>query len=488
MKRLGWLDLIGINLFWLGLNIRNNAVGAIFMPYLVDGFVRPELRNTALGEMRTAGLLIAMLAQPAMGMLSDRSTSRFGRRRPFIFIGVLLDLLFLGLIALATGYWFLMGAVLLFQFSSNISHGALQGLIPDLVPEGQRGMASAVKSIFELLPLVLLGVTIAPLVGAGRFDLAVLLTALSLLVFMLLTVFMVKESPLAEKPQIRLGPGMARVLGMLAGIAVGAIAGVVVGALVGGLAGLIALPFVGQQTAVTVGVAAGGVTAMATAVVAAVWAGTLATIGKETLHKPAFSWWVVNRLMFLAAVTSLQGFAPYFFMYAFDIEREAAASMTGTLLTVVGIFTLLSALPSGWLSDRVGQPRLVALSGWLAALGAVVILFNIWVPNLNLIYLAGCILGLGTGLFVTTNWALGTRLVPPLEAGRYLGVSNLAGAGAGMIGTGLGGPIADWLNARFPGLGYFVIFAGYALLFLLSVASMRGVKGGLGGSETHKSV
>ncbi len=217
VKRLSWLDLIGINLFWLGLNMRNNAVGAIFMPYLVDAFVRPEVRNTALGEMRTAGLVIAMLVQPAMGILSDRSTSRFGRRRPFIFVGVMLDLLFLTLIAMATGYWFLLAAVLLFQFSSNISHGALQGLIPDMAPEEQRGVASAVKSIFELLPLVLLGITIAPLVGAGRLNLAFLATGAILLVLMLLTMVLVKETPLKEKPDIPLAPSMLRVLGMLAG-------------------------------------------------------------------------------------------------------------------------------------------------------------------------------------------------------------------------------------------------------------------------------
>jgi len=71
---------------------------------------------------------------------------------------------------------------------------------------------------------------------------------------------------------------------------------------------------------------------------------------------------------------------------------------------------------------------------------------------------------------------LGTRLVPSAEAGRYLGVSNLAGAGAGMIGTGIGGPVADTLNAAYHGLGYFVIFAGYGILFLLSVVSLKGVR------------
>jgi MFS family permease len=118
----------------------------------------------------------------------------------------------------------------------------------------------------------------------------------------------------------------------------------------------------------------------------------------------------------------------------------------------------------------------VGLSGVTAALGGTLLLGTIWAPNLGLIYLVGAILGLATGLFMTANWALGTRLVPPQEAGRYLGISNLAGAGAGMIGTGIGGPVADFLNGYRPGLGYFAIFAGYALLFLLSVVSLRGVK------------
>ena len=45
-----------------------------------------------------------------------------------------------------------------------------------------------------------------------------------------------------------------------------------------------------------------------------------------------------------------------------------------------------------------------------------------------------------------------------------------------MIGSGIGGPVADALNARLPGLGYFAIFAAYAVLFLLSTLSLRGVQ------------
>jgi len=81
-RAMRWYDYVTVNLFWLGLNIRNTAVGGVFMPYLVAAFVAPDVKNTALSTMRTVGLIVAMLVQPAVGLLSDRNTSRFGRRRP----------------------------------------------------------------------------------------------------------------------------------------------------------------------------------------------------------------------------------------------------------------------------------------------------------------------------------------------------------------------------------------------------------------------
>ena len=68
-----------------------------------------------------------------------------------------------------------------------------------------------------------------------------------------------------------------------------------------------------------------------------------------------------------------------------------------------------------------------------------------------------------------------TSLAPPDQAGRYLGISNLAGAGAGIVGAGIGGPLADFFNRLGPGLGYLVIFALYGALFLLSVAALARV-------------
>ncbi len=476
MKRLHWYDYLTLNLFWFGLNIRNTALGSIFMPYLVGIFVSESVKNSALGGMRAAGLVIAMLVQPAAGLLSDRSTSRFGRRRPYILIGALFDLVFLAVIAFSWNYWSLLIGVLLIQFSSNISHGPLQGLIPDLVPEDERGRASAVKAIFELLPIIIVGLTIAKLVGAGELGWAVFATGATLLIVAIITVLFVKEEPLKEKPNTPFWPPMLRVLGMLAGIVIGAIAGIFGGGLVGGIGGLITLFFADKVLALEVGVGIGGAVAMIVAVIAGVWAGALATLGQDARRQSSFTWWIVNRLMFLAAATSLQGSIFYFVMYAFTLNEKDSSVLTGNLTTVIGIFILLTALVSGWLADRIGRKRLVGISGIVAAIGNFLLLSTIWVPNLTMVYIAGTIIGMGTGLFMTANWALGTDLVPAAEAGRYLGISNLAGAGAGIVGAGIGGLIADYLNGYRPGLGYFAIFASYAVLFTLSAVSLIGVR------------
>ncbi len=184
----------------------------------------------------------------------------------------------------------------------------------------------------------------------------------------------------------------------------------------------------------------------------------------------------MNRLLFLAAATSFQGFLPFFLMYSFGLDAEAAASMNGMLMTVIGVFVAVSAFGGGWISDRLGSRRVVGFAGLLAGAGACLILGTVWMPSLALIYVAGTFFGIATGLFMTANWAMGTELIPAAEAGRYLGISNLAGAGAGMIGKGIGGPMADYLNGLRPGTGYFAIFAAYVVLFVLSAVSLRGIR------------
>jgi MFS family permease len=216
-----------------------------------------------------------------------------------------------------------------------------------------------------------------------------------------------------------------------------------------------------------------GLLSMAGNIFVGVYLGARVGIGRGARQQNAFIWWVINRLLFLAAVGSIQGYTLYYLRDVLLLPD--AAQWTSVLLAFVAFFLVFSALGGGYLSDRLGRRRLVALSGLVAAAGTGLLLFAHGLP---LVIVAGSIIGLAAGTFMASNWALGTELVPPQEAGRYLGISNLAGAGAGIVGAGIGGPMADFFNRLQAGLGYRVVFALYAGLFLLSALALVRVKKG----------
>src|SRR3989337_1828845 len=147
-RALRWYDKITINIYWFALNARSQTLSPLVIPVLV---------------------------QALMGILSDRSTFRLGRRRPFILIGTLGEIIVFALIGFAasmeglTGYAVLFGLYILSAIASNTAHAATQGLIPDLVPDSQRGRYSGITALLELpLPLALVSLVIGKLVSAGN--------------------------------------------------------------------------------------------------------------------------------------------------------------------------------------------------------------------------------------------------------------------------------------------------------------------------------
>ncbi|MEW6568077.1 MAG: MFS transporter [Chloroflexota bacterium] len=477
MKRaLRWYDAITVNIYWLGLTTLAQTCGLVF-PLLVQGFVGEETKGTFFGTLRLWSLMVAVLMQALWGMLSDRSPLRWGRRRPFILAGTLADLVFITAIGFSaglagmTGFWFLLVMAILLQTSLNAAHSAEQGLIPDLVPEHRRGRFSGIKAVFEIpLPVILVAFLVGPVIASGNLWGGLLIAMSVLTVVMLLTLF-VPEQPLAEAPPRLDWAPFLRLL-LMTGLFTGVILGM--GAIVRSVGGALAtLESVNSMLLIGGGM---GLASMLLAIGLGVVASLRLSLGPAAGKNPSFTAWVVNRLAFLVGTTNLSGFAVYFIQGRLGYPQEQAAAPASRLMMVVGVFILLSALPSGWLSDRFGAKRIVAVSGLLAAAGTLILLLT---TNLSVIYVGGCLIGLAAGLFFTANWALGTSLVPKAEAGRYLGLSNLAGAGAGAVGAYIGGPIADFFTVHvpdIPGLGYVTLFAIYGLLFLSSTLSLIRVR------------
>ncbi len=190
-------------------------------------------------------------------------------------------------------------------------------------------------------------------------------------------------------------------------------------------------------------------------------------------------WWLIaERAVFLLGIYGIQAFAQY---YLQDVLRVAdPPKQTGDLLAAITIGLVVLVLIGGWLTDRFGARKILYAGSILAAAGILLMLLATDVAGLTIF---GSILGAGIGLFLTSNWALANRLAPAGEAGKYLGLTNLATAGSGALAR-LEGPALDLLNAARPGawMGYkgLFIFGGTCIflsMFLLGKIRQRNENG-----------
>jgi MFS family permease len=164
MKRLNLVEIITLNTYWIGLSIMWNSLHVLLLPALLLHLVPETQKNTYLGLLTFAGLVIAMVVQPISGALSDRWVSRWGRRRPLILLGTVFNFFFLVFLGWAGGFiWLAIGYIGL-QFSSNIAHGPAQGLLPDQTPANQIGAASGVKNLMDMGGLVIASLLMGRLV------------------------------------------------------------------------------------------------------------------------------------------------------------------------------------------------------------------------------------------------------------------------------------------------------------------------------------
>ncbi|GAB2718357.1 MFS transporter [Kitasatospora kifunensis] len=129
------------------------------------------------------GALVAMLVNPLAGAVSDRTTSRFGRRRPWILAGALLGA---GGLVLTAGQHGLPGIIAgwaVAQAGLNIMLAGVTAPVADQVPLSQRALVSGWTGISQSLGLVVGAVLVTALadsVVAGYALTAVVTVALAL--------------------------------------------------------------------------------------------------------------------------------------------------------------------------------------------------------------------------------------------------------------------------------------------------------------------
>lgn len=110
-----WFDYLPININWFAITLRSQVLAGLVVPLLVQEFVGQSQKGAYFGTLRLWGLMVALLAQALFGLLSDRSHLRWGRRRPFILIGTVLEVLVILGLAWVAGLEGLTGYAVLFS-------------------------------------------------------------------------------------------------------------------------------------------------------------------------------------------------------------------------------------------------------------------------------------------------------------------------------------------------------------------------------------
>jgi MFS family permease len=154
---------------WFGIWMAQLTPVQLLLPQQVEAHVFSDNwvdKVVAFGIISGIAGVCALVAYPLTGALSDRTTSRFGRRRPWILAGALLfavSLIVLGLQDTMVGIGILWSLALV-GFCMLTS--ALTATISDQVPVGQRGFVSgwlsapqAVGTIAGLLLVITLGLS-----------------------------------------------------------------------------------------------------------------------------------------------------------------------------------------------------------------------------------------------------------------------------------------------------------------------------------------
>ena len=115
----------------------------------------PAHKEAVLALATGFGAAVSLVANPVAGALSDRTTSRFGRRVPWVLGGTVLAFAALLLLAGAPGVAVMVLGWCLVQAGCNAAYAAVTAAVPDQVPAAQRGQIGGIAAMGQTVGIVL---------------------------------------------------------------------------------------------------------------------------------------------------------------------------------------------------------------------------------------------------------------------------------------------------------------------------------------------
>jgi MFS family permease len=402
-------QLVRLSLYWLGLSSIFIGVTQILEGRIqFEGLGVKGSEGSTLFALNVAGALIAALVQPTVGSISDYTISRWGRRKPYIFIGSLLDVVFLYGIATSNSIVSIAAFMVLLQVSANFAQGPFQGYVPDLVPAKQVGLASALVGLFQVLGNAAgFGIGSAA-VATDSFFLGTMALGALEVATMVSVVWRVNEGRAARPRNGKSWLTVAR----------------------------------------------------------EAW-------GTDILAERSFLWLVGSRWFFLMGANMLINLSIFYFAQTFSLSQEETGGTNFLVLAGVIIGNVLTVLPAGRISDRVGRKPVIYVACGVAGTGMLIVALA---PSIPFVVGGAALFGAGSGMFLAVDWALMTDIIPKASSGRYMGISNVATATAGIFALLFGGKLMDLVNGAVEyGAGPRAAFLLAVVFFALGALLLRPV-------------
>jgi len=168
-----------------------------FVPQILEGFIAS---TAIIGFIMTFDNIFGVVFQPLFGTLSDKTRTRFGRRMPYIFIGLPICAVAITLIPRMNSLFSLMAVLITFTFVMSAWRSPVVALMPDITPGPLRSQANGIVNLLGGLGSLLAFFVGGILFKVGGFPLPFLMSAVMMILALAVLALFVREPKQAYEP------------------------------------------------------------------------------------------------------------------------------------------------------------------------------------------------------------------------------------------------------------------------------------------------
>ncbi len=384
-----------------------------FVPVFLQGLLGS---STILGAIMTLDNVFGLIFQPYFGKLSDKTKTRFGRRMPFMIVGIPLAALFFMLIpfydqlgslfAVDIRLFLLMGFVIAMNFFMSVYRAPAIALMPDATPASLRSHANGIITAMGGLGTIIaflaggklfnINISFPFLMGAGLMVLALL---------MLLIFYKEPEVPYSadsadedKKPEVDTGLFWGKN---------------------------------GHKSAIS--------------------------------RTPSLLHMLLTVFFWFCGFECINSFFTLFCQEKYGILAGDATQM----LAPMAVVFMICAFPAGFIGAKIGRKTSMLLGNILLIITFVIVIL---LKNPNLMAVAMGFSGIGWSLMTTNAYPAVAEMAPAGQTGRYTGYYFVFTFAASIASPILYGLTADLLGSQ----TYLFLFGG--VMFMLGLIFLFNVK------------